>query len=168
MPSRFKLNFCGNNPYSADIYFLQLSWPKKFLSGGQIEIRSTKDERILFTSEAKLNKVQDFVTGTGDSNSVLTLDQGHLETKVTGKELASWKSPTTFRFCLKKSNEGLASSFCSRLYLLTSDDGIYRIQDSRALRQKDLGKDKSLEIDEAANKKPLSRRSAPCCGTGAR
>jgi hypothetical protein len=145
-----QMELIRQQPYSADNYLLQFSWPKKFLTSGKIEVRAAKTDFIVFNSDADLGKVQDFVTGTGDSKSVLALDQGHFEAKIKGKEFNEWKAPANFRFCFKKSENGLTNSLCSHLYSLNVEDGVYRLQDVRSAKKP------SSDTAEAKSTSPLT------------
>jgi hypothetical protein len=118
-----------------DLYDLQFSWPKKFLSSGLIEVRGLADEKILFSVSVDPSKVQDFLTSSENAHSVMTADQGFFEPKIHGADLARWDK-VPFRFCMKNSDQDLLKSFCSKPYILSQDSNLYVIKDFLALRRK--------------------------------
>jgi hypothetical protein len=133
---------------NSDTYLLQFSWAKKFLSSGQIEIRSLKGDKLLFNTTANPGKVQDFVSGTGESKSVITLDQSHLEVPISREELQKWTVGNIFHYCLTKKVEGLTNSFCSRPFILTENDGVYQVKDARNIKKSHLENTDENQGDE--------------------
>ena len=118
-------------------YSYQFSWPTKFLSEGQIELISAKDDTVFYNRKVTKSEIKN-VAG----------DQSHLEPVVDASEVKKL-TDQTFRFCLTQPGLNFERKICSHSYILRPDDkGFFRLRDLNAVSH---DKDEDSKTSKSSN-----------------
>jgi hypothetical protein len=112
------------SPPDGSTYKIKFSWPHELLpQGGTVELKNPKDGEIFYSRE-------------------ISSDTSNYEMKISQKDLEHWKSDIPFRYCMGNTINDLKHSFCSKAYILFSEESKFQIKDFKEYRKEQDLKEK--------------------------